>query len=55
MRYKLLGIDRKIFDLFVNEGGNFIDKANVYQKGTSKKYLDEFIAAEREKFVVATK
>lgn len=46
---------RKIFDLFVNEGGNFIDTANVYQKGTSEKYLGEFIAAEREKFVVATK
>jgi aryl-alcohol dehydrogenase-like predicted oxidoreductase len=46
---------RKIFDLFVDEGGNFIDTANVYQKGTGEKYLGEFIAAECEKFVVATK
>ena len=46
---------RKIFDLFVNEGGNFIDTANVYQKGTSENFVGEFIAAEREKFVLATK
>ena len=46
---------RKIFDLFVNKGGNFIDTANVYQKGTSEKYIGEFISSEREKFVIATK
>jgi aryl-alcohol dehydrogenase-like predicted oxidoreductase len=26
---------KKIFDIFVNKGGNFIDTANVYQMGTS--------------------
>jgi aryl-alcohol dehydrogenase-like predicted oxidoreductase len=46
---------RKIFELFVNKGGNFIDTANVYQKGTSEKYIGEFISSEREKFVLATK
>jgi aryl-alcohol dehydrogenase-like predicted oxidoreductase len=46
---------RKIFELFVNKGGNFIDTANVYQKGTSEKYIGEFIFSEREKFVLATK
>lgn len=46
---------KKIFELFVNEGGNFIDTANVYQKGTSEKYVGEFISSEREKFVLATK
>jgi aryl-alcohol dehydrogenase-like predicted oxidoreductase len=46
---------RKIFDIFVNKGGNFIDTANVYQKGTSEKYIGEFISYEREKFVLATK
>jgi aryl-alcohol dehydrogenase-like predicted oxidoreductase len=46
---------RKIFDIFVNKGGNFIDTANVYQKGTSEKYIGEFISSEREKFVLATK
>jgi aryl-alcohol dehydrogenase-like predicted oxidoreductase len=45
---------RKIFDIFVNKGGNFIDTANVYQKGTSE-YIGEFISSEREKFVLATK
>ena len=46
---------RKIFDLFVSKGGNFIDTANVYQNGTSEKYVGEFISSERERFVVATK
>ena len=46
---------KRIFELFVNEGGNFIDTANVYQKGTSEKYVGEFISSEREKFVLATK
>jgi len=46
---------KKIFDLFVQAGGNFIDTANVYQNGTSEKYIGEFIAPERDKFVLATK
>ncbi|MGB7955573.1 MAG: aldo/keto reductase, partial [Candidatus Nitrosopolaris sp.] len=46
---------KKIFDFFVSKGGNFIDTANVYQKGTSEKYVGEFISSERERFVVATK
>jgi aryl-alcohol dehydrogenase-like predicted oxidoreductase len=46
---------KKIFDLFVSKGGNFIDTANVYQNGTSEKYVGEFISSARERFVVATK
>ncbi|MGB8936676.1 MAG: aldo/keto reductase [Candidatus Nitrosopolaris sp.] len=46
---------KKIFDLFVSKGGNFIDTANVYQNGTSEKYVGEFISSERERFVLATK
>jgi aryl-alcohol dehydrogenase-like predicted oxidoreductase len=46
---------RKIFDLFVKRGGNFIDTANIYQMGTSEKYVGEFKADKRENFVVATK
>ncbi|HET7149255.1 MAG TPA: aldo/keto reductase [Candidatus Nitrosopolaris sp.] len=46
---------KKILDFFVSKGGNFIDTANVYQNGTSEKYVGEFISTEREKFVVATK
>jgi aryl-alcohol dehydrogenase-like predicted oxidoreductase len=46
---------KKIFNHFVEAGGNFIDTANVYQNGSSEKYIGEFIAAEREKFILATK
>jgi aryl-alcohol dehydrogenase-like predicted oxidoreductase len=46
---------RKMFDAFAEAGGNFIDSANVYMNGTSEKYVGEFIAADREKWVVATK
>ena len=46
---------KKIFELFVNNGGNFIDTANVYQQGSSEKYVGEFISSEREKYVLATK
>ncbi|RMH98745.1 MAG: aldo/keto reductase [Calditrichaeota bacterium] len=46
---------RKIFDVFVEAGGNFIDTANRYTEGTSERYVGEFIASDREYFVVATK
>ena len=44
-----------MFDAFTKAGGNFIDTANVYTNGTSEKLVGEFIHADREKFVVATK
>lgn len=46
---------RKVFERFVEAGGNFIDTANRYTEGTSEKLTGEFIAAEREKYVLATK
>jgi aryl-alcohol dehydrogenase-like predicted oxidoreductase len=46
---------RKIFEAFVEAGGNFIDTANNYTDGTSERYVGEFIAHERDRFVVATK
>lgn len=46
---------RKIFDLFAEAGGNFLDTANLYTNGTSEKYVGEFVAADREKWVVSTK
>lgn len=46
---------KQVFDTFVNAGGNFIDTANFYTNGTSETYIGEFIKAEREKFVIATK
>lgn len=46
---------RRIFDGYVEAGGNFLDSANSYQFGESEQLLGEFIAAERDRFVVATK
>ena len=46
---------RKMFDTFAEAGGNFIDTANNYTNGTSEKLVGEFIASDRDRFVVATK
>lgn len=46
---------KKIFDTYANAGGNFIDTANRYTEGTSEKYVGEFIHADRDHFVLATK
>jgi aryl-alcohol dehydrogenase-like predicted oxidoreductase len=46
---------KKVFDAYAKDDGNFIDTANRYTEGTSEKYVGEFIAADREHFVVATK
>lgn len=46
---------QKVFETFVNRGGNFIDSACNYTEGTSERFVGEFIAADRDYFVVATK
>jgi aryl-alcohol dehydrogenase-like predicted oxidoreductase len=46
---------RKIFDAFVEAGGNFIDTANHYTNGTSEKIVGEFIRERRAELVLATK
>jgi aryl-alcohol dehydrogenase-like predicted oxidoreductase len=46
---------RRIFDAFVAAGGNFVDTANRYTEGTSERFVGEFVAAERERFVIGTK
>ena len=46
---------RKIFDAFVEAGGNFIDTANNYTDGTSEKFIGEFTKEDRDHFVIATK
>ncbi|MGB3511624.1 MAG: aldo/keto reductase [Microcoleaceae cyanobacterium] len=46
---------QKIYQVFREAGGNFIDTANIYTNGTSEKFLAEFIASEREAVVLATK
>jgi aryl-alcohol dehydrogenase-like predicted oxidoreductase len=46
---------QRIFNAYAEAGGNFVDTANRYTNGTSEKFVGEFIAADREHFVVATK
>lgn len=46
---------QQLFEMFAEAGGNFIDTANLYTNGTSEKYVGEFVKADREAFVVATK
>lgn len=45
-----------IMDAFAEAGGNFIDTANVYQKGTSEKIIGDYLSTrDRDYFVLATK
>jgi aryl-alcohol dehydrogenase-like predicted oxidoreductase len=44
-----------IFDAFAEAGGNFVDTADVYTAGTSERWVGEFVASERGRFVVGTK
>ncbi|MFM8914511.1 MAG: aldo/keto reductase, partial [Flammeovirgaceae bacterium] len=48
-------LSKKIFDAYANAGGNFLDTANRYTEGTSEKFVGDFIAKDRDHFVVATK
>ena len=53
------GVDKeqskKIFDAYTAADGNFLDTANHYTDGTSEKFLGDFIASDRDHFVLATK
>jgi aryl-alcohol dehydrogenase-like predicted oxidoreductase len=46
---------RRIFDAYVDRGGNFIDTANVYTNGTSERLVGEFAVGRRDRLVIATK
>src|SRR5919202_2877713 len=46
---------RRVFDLFTEAGGNFIDTSSNYTNGTSEKFVGEFVSGERDRFVIATK
>ncbi|MFJ3952608.1 aldo/keto reductase [Streptomyces libani] len=46
---------RKLFDLYVERGGNFIDTASTYTNGSSERLLGEFTRDHRESLVLATK
>jgi aryl-alcohol dehydrogenase-like predicted oxidoreductase len=46
---------KKVFDGYIEAGGNFIDTANAYQFGESEEILSDFIAAERDALVLSSK
>ena len=46
---------KKVFDGYVEAGGNFIDTADSYQFGESEELVGDFIAPDRDYFVLATK
>ena len=53
------GVNKKtaklIFDNFVENGGNFIDTADIYQDGKSEKILGELLSKNRDNFVISSK
>jgi aryl-alcohol dehydrogenase-like predicted oxidoreductase len=50
-------VSRRLFDLFREAGGNFIDTANDYTGGKSETHLGKFTSSsmERDRLVIATK
>ncbi|AJT69994.1 hypothetical protein T261_8401 [Streptomyces lydicus] len=46
---------RKLFEIYVERGGNFIDTASMYTNGSSERLLGEFTCDNRESLVLATK
>ncbi len=46
---------QKQFDLFAQAGGNFVDTSINYTDGTSEEFIGDFLKADRDYFVVATK
>ena len=46
---------KAMFEAFADAGGNFVDTANRYTNGTAEKFVGEFVAADRGRFVVASK
>ncbi|WP_019810806.1 aldo/keto reductase [Saccharomonospora halophila] len=46
---------RKLFDAYVERGGNFLDTADTYTDGSSERMLGRFTRGHRESLVLATK
>jgi aryl-alcohol dehydrogenase-like predicted oxidoreductase len=46
---------RKIFEIYTEVGGNFIDTSNNYTNGTSERFVGAFTQSERDRYVIATK
>lgn len=49
------GEARRMFDLYVDRGGNFVDTAVNYTNGASERIAGALIRAKRERIVLATK
>ncbi len=46
---------RKMFDYYIDQGGNFIDTSVNYTEGISETFIGDFIEGGRDRFVIATK
>lgn len=46
---------QRIFDTYVDNGGNFIDTAVNYTNGASERILGQLLKGKRERIVVSTK
>src|SRR5664279_3307212 len=46
---------QRMFERFAEAGGNFIDTSGNYTDGTAEEFLGDFLSADRDQFVVATK
>ena len=46
---------RRMFNLYVEAGGNFLDTADSYQFGQSEELLGDFVGDKRDDLVIATK
>ena len=46
---------QKMFDKYLEAGGNFIDTADGYQVGESEEFLGEFLQGKRDQVVLASK
>lgn len=46
---------RRVYETFIEGGGNFLDTADIYNAGTSERMLGEFAAADRDYLVLASK
>src|ERR1700719_2084770 len=46
---------QKVYETYREAGGNFLDTANFYTRGTSEKFVGEFIKGHRESVVLTTR
>jgi aryl-alcohol dehydrogenase-like predicted oxidoreductase len=46
---------RKVFETYLERGGNSLDTANFYTQGTSEKLVGKFVKGRRDELVIATK